>query len=265
MSKPERWAAIGAIGAMLAGISEIIKLMAPIVEAAWSWLPEVEFDLWLFVEVAGLLFGACGALTAIWLSLRRGVTHAQPAGIEIAPRRPNPSLMLAIFSLALTLTVAAAFFLTGGAHSVASTIDDTARRVRGDPPRYATDDPLEKVCADARREFRKRALRARRDGPAGIWTGWTTWLRGEQQWTLDPGRGVELTRGTPGKWHPKPGGLEIRFPRKTCFRAQIHGELMCGIRLKPDGNVVPDGNFRLVFVEPVEAEPEMDANTTDPI
>lgn len=263
MSTSERWTAIGAIGAMLAGISEIVKLMTPLVQSAWELMPEAGFDVWVFIEVLGLLTGGCGALVAIWLAVRRRAT-APPAGIEAGRPARNTSLLLALMTLALTTTVGVAFYLTGGFGSFAKTIDSTKNMVvRGGAARDTRADSLDKVCADARKTYHGRSVRPRLPGPPGDWTGWVSWRGGEQQWRLEPDGSVQLTAGYPGKWRFEGSDLIIRFDRKTVFRARIFGELMCGVRLRPDGNLVPDGNFQLVFLKPPEAPAESELSGND--
>jgi hypothetical protein len=257
MSSLERWTAVGAVGAVMAGIAAVAPLIFRAVQTIWAWLPTVSLDFWHLISAIGLVIGAVGALVAIWLALR--ARRAGPADYDAlsgsASKQNNHALRIALLVLAITVAAGASFLFTGGVGSVTTTLKDAAK---GESPsvlqRDTTGDSLATVCANARNKFSTRSQRPALPAPAGNWTGWTTWTQDdEQQWTLDSQGQVRLTAGHPGTWRLADGGLTLTFEH-TIFKARIYGELMCGVRIHPGRSPSPDGNFQLVFLAAPEPE-----------
>jgi hypothetical protein len=260
MSTQERWVAIGAVGGLMAGIADIAPYLVRTVRTLWAWLPPISLDIWHLISAIGLIMGVVGALVAIglaWRARRRGRAgdyDALSGSTATTGKRP---LRIALLVLMLTGAAGMSFMLTGGFRSVARTVEETTH---GNPPaivaRDTSGDSLAAVCSDARSKYRTRSRRPSLAGPEGTWTGMTTWLDDEQQWSLAPDGGVRLTGGHPGTWSVEGGELIFTFER-TLFKARIYGELMCGVRIHPDRDPTkPEGNFQLVFLAPPEPEPE---------
>lgn len=249
MNNSERWAAIGAIGAILAGLAAVF----PAIQHVLNLLPSIRLPVLHLVGAAGFAIGGGGALMATWLAwkARRAASHAGVAAAgHGGPDNRELYLLLAIVGVLVAAGVSLA------ATGVGRTVERTVGWIGlSTPPVNDTrTNSLEKVCADARRKFETRAGRAGQLSPVGSWTGWATWFSVEQQWAFAQDGSLRLTRGQPGLWRMEGEVIVITFQRQTIFRALRFGELLCGVRVQPDA-AQPDGNFQMVLVAPAPATP----------
>lgn len=253
MERSELWAAVAAIGTMMAGLVAFIGFLREVVLAVWAWLATDETEPTSMMVTVGLVMIVfalfCIVVGPAWRTIQKWRAQKRLRALQGQPAR-WPRVLLVL--IAIAGVAVAGVGLAGGpdkvlglAHGLLPVSEEPA--AKAEAPAAAT---AWSICTNARRANAALAGRAAPAGPTGTWTGTASWLTGEQRWTFSADRTLALTSGYPGNWRYANGVLTIGFRAGTLFDARLYGDVLCGVRLRPDGDKRSDGFFVLTRASP---------------
>ena len=244
MSKRRLFASIAAFGTLIAGIVAFFAVLRDVVLWLWPMIAVEDASGIVLVKLGVAMLGLAifGVLAiAIAGPVERAIKRWMDGEIDLLRFARRSLIGIGLVGVAFS-TVGFA----GGADKALAAIrgvfaDGSSAPAKRAPRAVPT---IDGVCAAARKN-RPDADGGARHEVAGIWEGSADWLGDGQSWTLAADGSLQLTGGYPGRWRYSGGKLTISFGRGTVFEARIDRDMMCGIRLRPDGDRLADGSFVL--------------------